>query len=57
MDTNPSQQPPSKPPAIAVGFAGDEAEDLGERVVLLTLKQAVELSRYLKQVHGIVPSP
>jgi len=31
----------------------DRTKDLGEQIAQLTLKQAVELGEYLKQVHGI----
>jgi large subunit ribosomal protein L7/L12 len=33
-----------------------ESRDLGDRIVGLTLKQAKELSDYLKKVHGIEPA-
>ena len=33
-----------------------ESRDLGDRIVGLTLKQAKELSDYLKNVHGIEPA-
>jgi len=36
-------------------FSAD-ARDLGDRIVGLTLKQAKELSDYLKKVHGIEPA-
>jgi len=34
----------------------DEAKDLGDKISDLTLKQAKELSDYLKDVHGIEPA-
>ncbi len=36
----------------ATAFA-DDIKSLGEKIVTLTLKQAKELSDYLKEVHGI----
>ena len=36
----------------ATAFA-EEIKSLGEKIVTLTLKQAKELSDYLKEVHGI----
>ena len=33
-----------------------EIKDLGEKIVGLTLKQAVELAAYLKEVHNIEPA-
>ncbi len=36
----------------ATAFA-EEIQSLGEKIVTLTLKQAKELSDYLKEVHGI----
>jgi len=34
----------------------DSTKDLGDKIAQLTLKQAVELGEYLKQVHGIEPA-
>lgn len=34
----------------------DTTKDLGEKIVGLTLKEAKELSDYLKEVHGIEPA-
>jgi large subunit ribosomal protein L7/L12 len=34
----------------------DTTKQLGDKIVALTLKQAVELSDYLKDVHGIEPA-
>jgi large subunit ribosomal protein L7/L12 len=34
----------------------DTAKDLGDKIVGLTLKEAKELSDYLKDVHGIEPA-
>jgi len=34
----------------------DTAQELGDRIVGLTLKEAKELSDYLKEVHGIEPA-
>jgi large subunit ribosomal protein L7/L12 len=34
----------------------DDIKDLGEKIIGLTLKQAKELSDYLKEVHGIEPA-
>jgi large subunit ribosomal protein L7/L12 len=34
----------------------DQARELGEKIVGLTLKEAKELSDYLKEVHGIEPA-
>lgn len=39
---------PHKPPPVATGFAGDDIEDLGERIAALEPEQAAELWRYLK---------
>ena len=36
-------------------FSAD-SKDLGDKIVALTLKQAKELSDYLKEVHGIEPA-
>jgi large subunit ribosomal protein L7/L12 len=36
-------------------FAAD-IKELGDKLVGLTLKQAVELGKYLKEVHGIEPA-
>ena len=33
-----------------------EIKDLGDRIVALTLKEAVDLADYLKEVHGIEPA-
>jgi large subunit ribosomal protein L7/L12 len=33
-----------------------EIKDLGEKIVGLTLKQAVDLAAYLKETHGIEPA-
>jgi large subunit ribosomal protein L7/L12 len=38
-----------------IGFSV-ECQELGDRIVNLTLKQAKELSDYLKDVHGIEPA-
>lgn len=37
------------------GFS-EQAQELGEKIVGLTLKEAKELSDYLEQVHGIKPA-
>jgi len=34
----------------------DSTKDLGEKIIGLTLKEAKELSDYLKEVHGIEPA-
>lgn len=34
----------------------DQTKDLGEKIIGLTLKEAKELSDYLKEVHGIEPA-
>lgn len=34
----------------------DQARELGEKIVGMTLKEAKELSDYLKEVHGIEPA-
>ena len=34
----------------------DQTKDLGEKIIGLTLKEAKELSDYLKDVHGIEPA-
>ncbi len=34
----------------------DQAQQLGEKIVGLTLKEAKELSDYLEEVHGIKPA-
>jgi len=41
--------------AVAKEFS-KEIKDLGEKIVGLTLKQAVELADYLKEEHGIEPA-
>jgi hypothetical protein len=43
------REPPINPPMVAVGFAGDEAEDIGERIMAMTLRNAVSLSRYIEE--------
>jgi large subunit ribosomal protein L7/L12 len=40
----------------AVAEFSDTTKDLGEKIVGLTLKEAKELSDYLKDVHGIEPA-
>ena len=57
MQTDTEQTPPCKPPAVVIGFAGDEAEELGEQIMALTLKEAVEVSRYLQDIYGLPSSP
>jgi len=41
--------------AVAKEFSED-IKELGEKIVGLTLKQAVELAEYLKEEHGIEPA-
>ena len=48
METQVIQRPPMPPPRVALGFAGDDIEELAERIAGLTLKQVVELTEYLK---------
>lgn len=40
----------------AVAEYSAEAKDLGDKIANMTLKQAKELSDYLKDVHGIEPA-
>ncbi len=40
----------------AVAEFSDTTKDLGEKIIGLTLKEAKELSDYLKDVHGIEPA-
>jgi large subunit ribosomal protein L7/L12 len=40
----------------AVAEYSDTTKDLGEKIIGLTLKEAKELSDYLKDVHGIEPA-
>ncbi len=40
----------------AVAEFSDTSKDLGDKIVGLTLKEAKELSDYLKDVHGIEPA-
>lgn len=40
----------------AVAEYSDSTKDLGEKIIGLTLKEAKELSDYLKDVHGIEPA-
>jgi len=42
-------------PEAATSFS-DQTKDLGEKIIGLTLKEAKELSDYLKDVHGIEPA-
>jgi len=42
-------------PEAAISFS-DQTKDLGEKIIGLTLKEAKELSDYLKDVHGIEPA-
>ena len=42
--------------ATAVAEFSAESKDLGDKIAELTLKQAKELSDYLKDVHGIEPA-
>lgn len=42
--------------ATAVAEFSDEAKEMGDKIAELTLKQAKELSDYLKEVHGIEPA-
>ena len=42
--------------ATAVAEFSPEAKELGDKIADLTLKQAKELSDYLKDVHGIEPA-
>ena len=41
---------------VATTEFSDQAKDLGDKIVELTLKEAKELSDYLKDVHGIEPA-
>ena len=41
--------------AVAKEFSKD-IKELGEKIVVLTLKEAVELADYLKEEHGIEPA-
>ncbi len=40
----------------AIREFSDQAQELGEKIVGLTLKEAKELSDYLEDVHGIKPA-
>ncbi len=40
----------------AVAEYSDTTKDLGEKIIGLTLKEAKELSDYLKDIHGIEPA-
>lgn len=40
----------------AVAEFSDEAKTMGDKIAEMTLKQAKELSDYLKEVHGIEPA-
>ena len=40
----------------AVAEFSDTTKDLGDKIIGLTLKEAKELSDYLKDVHGIEPA-
>jgi large subunit ribosomal protein L7/L12 len=42
--------------ATAVAEFSDETKQMGDKIAELTLKQAKELSDYLKEVHGIEPA-
>ena len=42
--------------ATAVAEFSAEAKEMGDKIAELTLKQAKELSDYLKEVHGIEPA-
>ena len=42
--------------ATAVAEFSAEAKEMGDKIAELTLKQAKELSDYLKDVHGIEPA-
>tara|TARA_R110002049_G_scaffold4601_5_gene32751 strand:- start:1048650 stop:1049066 length:417 start_codon:yes stop_codon:yes gene_type:complete len=42
--------------ATAVAEYGAETKEMGDKIADLTLKQAKELSDYLKDVHGIEPA-
>ncbi len=42
--------------ATAVAEFSPEAKELGDKIAEMTLKQAKELSDYLKEVHGIEPA-
>lgn len=41
MHTEQSRQPPPQTPLVAVGFAGDDAEDIAERILAHGDKQAL----------------
>lgn len=43
--------------ATAVAEYSAEAKELGDKIANMTLKQAKELSDYLKDEHGIEPAP
>lgn len=42
--------------ATAVAEYSDTAKDMGDKIANMTLKEAKELSDYLKDVHGIEPA-
>ncbi|MEM6364902.1 MAG: 50S ribosomal protein L7/L12 [Planctomycetota bacterium] len=42
--------------ATAVAEFSDAAKDMGDKIANMTLKEAKELSDYLKDVHGIEPA-
>ena len=52
-DTKAERQPPSEPPNVAVGFAGDEIEDLAAEIVCLNPSEANSLASYVESM--VVP--
>jgi len=47
------KEPPGIPPTIATGFLDDESNELGERIMGLTLSKVVSLSRYLRTLETV----
>ncbi len=46
--TLPTRQPPPGGPPVATAFFSDDIEKLGDQIAALSLKEAGELSQYLK---------
>ena len=47
VKTMPEKSPPNKPPVVATAFAGDDAEEIAERILSMTEVEVVSLWAYI----------
>ena len=47
MKTQSSESKPPSPPTVAIGFIGDDAEDIGMKIMKLPRRDTRELHQYL----------